>query len=90
LIECRTYRYVGHHEGDPGTDYRTREEITAWKERDPIELLSRHLVAAEKVSPAALDRIEQAASAKVASAVEFAENSPWPSPEGVRTNLFAS
>ena len=31
LIECKTYRYVGHHEGDPGTDYRTREEVQHWK-----------------------------------------------------------
>jgi pyruvate dehydrogenase E1 component alpha subunit len=90
LIECRTYRYVGHHEGDPGTGYRTREEIAAWKERDPIELFSRRLGAEEKVSPATLDRIEQEVSATVAAAVEFAENSPWPAPEGVRTNLFAS
>jgi pyruvate dehydrogenase E1 component alpha subunit len=90
LIECRTYRYVGHHEGDPGTDYRTREEIAAWKKRDPLELFARRLVAEEEVSPATLDGIEQEVSATVAAAVEFAEDSPWPAAEGVRTNLFAS
>ena len=68
LIECRTYRYVGHHEGDPGTGYRTREEIAAWKARDPIELFARRLVAEEKVSSATLDRIEQEVSATVAAA----------------------
>src|SRR3984957_20290283 len=36
LIECKTYRYVGHHEGDPGTDYRTREEVQVWKLKDPV------------------------------------------------------
>ena len=38
LIEAKTYRTVGHHEGDPviGT-YRTQEEIDAWVKRDPIE-----------------------------------------------------
>lgn len=90
LIECRTYRYVGHHEGDPGTDYRTREEIAAWKKRDPIELFSRRLVGEEKISAATLDGIEQEVSATVAAAVEFAEDSLWPAPEGVQANLFAS
>ncbi len=37
LIECKTYRYVGHHEGDPGTDYRTRDEVQRWKEQDPVK-----------------------------------------------------
>ena len=37
LIECKTYRYVGHHEGDPGTDYRTRDEVSQWREMDPTK-----------------------------------------------------
>jgi pyruvate dehydrogenase E1 component alpha subunit len=89
LIECRTYRYVGHHEGDPGTDYRTREEIAAWRKRDPIELFAHRLRADEGVLPATLEDIEQEVMGTVASAVEFAENSPWPAPESVQSNLFA-
>ena len=44
LIEARAYRIVGHHEGDPGTDYRTREEVESWKSSLP------HQVAARKAS----------------------------------------
>ena len=42
LIEAKTYRTVGHHEGDPvvGT-YRTQAEIDAWAKRDPIAMLPR-------------------------------------------------
>ena len=45
LIEARTYRTVGHHEGDPvvGT-YRTQAEIDRWAERDPILAFRRRLV----------------------------------------------
>jgi TPP-dependent pyruvate/acetoin dehydrogenase alpha subunit len=39
LIECLTYRWFGHHEGDPGVSYRDKEEIAAWKARDPIARL---------------------------------------------------
>ena len=31
LLECLTYRWFGHHVGDPGTSYRPKEEIAAWK-----------------------------------------------------------
>ena len=45
LIEAKTYRTVGHHEGDPvvGT-YRTQEEVDAWAKRDPIDMFRRRLV----------------------------------------------
>ena len=37
LIECKTYRWRGHHEGDPnqGRRYRTKEEIEAVEEEGP-------------------------------------------------------
>ena len=45
LIEAKTYRTVGHHEGDPviGT-YRTQEEVDAWAKRDPIDMFRERLV----------------------------------------------
>ena len=45
LIEAKTYRTVGHHEGDPviGT-YRTQEEVDAWIKRDPIDMFRKRLV----------------------------------------------
>src|SRR6202142_1889625 len=44
LIECKTYRYVGHHEGDPGTDYRTRDEVQQWKTNDPVKIARKKLI----------------------------------------------
>jgi len=34
LVECLTYRWGGHMEGETA-DYRLAEEISAWKQRDP-------------------------------------------------------
>jgi pyruvate dehydrogenase E1 component alpha subunit len=90
LIECRTYRYVGHHEGDPGTGYRTQDEVDEWKKRDPIELFSKRLLAAKKASQDELDRIEQKVMNSIEEAIEFAEESAWPSPDEIRTKLFAN
>jgi len=32
LIECKTYRYRGHFEGDP-QEYRSREELELWRKK---------------------------------------------------------
>jgi pyruvate dehydrogenase E1 component alpha subunit len=90
LIECRTYRYVGHHEGDPGTDYRSQDEIDAWKKRDPIELFSKRVLEAKKASQDELDRVEQEVMSRIEEAIEFAEESAWPSPEEIQTKLFSN
>ena len=33
---CNTFRYGGHHSGEPGTAYRSKEEIADWKAKDPL------------------------------------------------------
>ena len=40
LLECTTYRWSGHYVGDPER-YRSREEVAAWRERDPLARLAR-------------------------------------------------
>src|SRR3984893_341705 len=42
LIECKTYRYHGHFEGDTIT-YRTKEELAAFMERDAIQALGQSM-----------------------------------------------
>lgn len=90
LIECRTYRYVGHHEGDPGTGYRTLEEIDEWKLRDPIRLFGAHLLGDNVATQATLDELDNEATVVVKDALEFANKSPWPSPEEAATKVFST
>lgn len=87
LIECKTYRYVGHHEGDPGTDYRTRDEVQEWKGRDPVKLARKRLLD-QGVAESRLQQVDQEIDALIQEAVEFAENSPEPSPESVTQHVF--
>ena len=35
LLECATYRWGGHYVGDPER-YRSKEEVAAWRGRDPL------------------------------------------------------
>jgi TPP-dependent pyruvate/acetoin dehydrogenase alpha subunit len=90
LIECRTYRYVGHHEGDPGTGYRTKEEVEEWKKRDPILLFGQHLKQTGTATQEVLTGLDEEAKSLIQDALEFSDRSPWPSPAETTTKLFAT
>ena len=78
LIECKTYRFLGHHEGDPGTEYRTKQEVEHWKRRCPIKTLRERTLETQLTDQAAFDRIHTETEAWLNDAVEFARSSPDP------------
>jgi 2-oxoisovalerate dehydrogenase E1 component len=91
LIEARTYRVVGHHEGDPlyGT-YRSKEEVEAWKLRDPIETFRRELLDVWRVARAGeLDEIDARIARQIDEAVRFGETSPEPDPATALDHVYA-
>jgi pyruvate dehydrogenase E1 component alpha subunit len=88
LIECKTYRYVGHHEGDPGTDYRTREEVQQWKQQDPVKIARKRLIDSGEVAEGKLQSVDLEVEQLIDHAVEFAEKSPEPSADSVNEHVF--
>jgi TPP-dependent pyruvate/acetoin dehydrogenase alpha subunit len=80
LIECKTYRFLGHHEGDPGTDYRTKEEVASWKKRDPIKALREKSIAGDAATAREFDAIDEETRVWLEDAVEFGRTSPEPDP----------
>ncbi|MHB8216277.1 MAG: thiamine pyrophosphate-dependent dehydrogenase E1 component subunit alpha [Candidatus Sulfotelmatobacter sp.] len=87
LIECKTYRYVGHHEGDPGTDYRTREEVQRWKQNDPVKIARKRLLDLG-MDESSLQMADQEVEQLIEDAVAFAESSPEPAAESVSEHVF--
>ncbi len=83
LVEFRTYRFLGHHEGDPGTDYRTKEELESWKNRCPIKSLRARLLGSHAASERDFEQIQIETDAWLEDAVEFARTSPNPDPKSV-------
>ena len=89
ILEMDTYRYHGHSMSDPGSTYRTREEITGVRqERDPVERLRKLIQQLELASAAEIKTIEKDARAVVDKAIEFAKASPEPSPEALWRNIY--
>ena len=89
LIEAKTYRTVGHHEGDPviGT-YRTQAEVDAWATRCPVATCRRRLGEDLAVPESELAAIEQRVDGVVSDALEFARNSPEPDPATVGRHVL--
>jgi acetoin:2,6-dichlorophenolindophenol oxidoreductase subunit alpha len=88
LLVLNTYRYLGHSKSDP-QNYRTKEEIEAWKKRDPILLFRAELLETDALSAEELDSLDAQAARDIARAVEFAESSPEPKVEEVLRDVYA-
>ncbi|MEW6425653.1 MAG: thiamine pyrophosphate-dependent dehydrogenase E1 component subunit alpha [Bacillota bacterium] len=91
LVECKTYRFGGHHVGDPGNGivYRTKEEMDEWKERCPIRRMQGYLLEKGVMTQQEIDEMEEEVIKEVQEAVDFAVNSPFPDPEELTEDLYA-
>jgi pyruvate dehydrogenase E1 component alpha subunit len=89
ILEMKTYRYRGHSMSDPAK-YRTREEVTAVREkRDPIEHLGQKLIAQKIASEDDLKQIDKDIRSVVNTSAEFATESPEPDPAELYTDILA-
>jgi pyruvate dehydrogenase E1 component alpha subunit len=88
LIECKTYRWRAHFEGEPDT-YRPLEEVEAWIKREPIAPYRKLLIEQGVVSEAEADEIKANIVKELDEAVEFARQSPLPEPETALEDLWA-
>ncbi|MER7755603.1 thiamine pyrophosphate-dependent dehydrogenase E1 component subunit alpha [Kitasatospora sp. NPDC097643] len=85
FLECRTYRYEGHHtmERRMRTRYRTPEEVEAWRERDPLPR------AAALLDPAVAAGLDVEVARQLGAAEDFALASAHPDPAGALDHLYA-
>ena len=87
LVEAETYRWHGHYEGDPER-YRTPDEVTGWKDRDPLVVVRRALNGSG-VSDAALDRIDEEIESEIGDAVSAARAASEPAPSTLKNYVTA-
>ena len=88
LLELNTYRYKGHSISDPAK-YRTKEEMEAYKQQDPIEQVRTAILAQKLADEETLSVIDKQVKEQVAEAVAFAEASDFPSPEEAYKDVYA-
>ena len=89
LLEARTYRFRAHSMYDPDL-YRARDEIEAWKTRDPIVLFTAALRTQGLLGEADLAAIETSVGAEVDAAVAEAESGPWEPVEDLEKDVYTA
>jgi pyruvate dehydrogenase E1 component alpha subunit len=83
LVEAVTYRFAGHSMADP-EEYRSKEDVEHWRERDPIPAYAAKL----ELDEDAVKAIDDAAVQRVDEAVEFAEAADFPAPESIYEHIY--
>jgi acetoin:2,6-dichlorophenolindophenol oxidoreductase subunit alpha len=87
LIEAITYRSGGHSRADPGK-YRPPSEVEAWKQREPIPMYHRRLLALGTPEET-LTGIEREVAAGIDAATEFATAGAEPGEASLLTEVYA-
>jgi len=88
LLECKTYRFAGHSRSDR-TAYRPKEEVEFWKQRDPIIVLGKKLLAEGLATQEQLDAIQREVEQEIADAIAYAQSAPSPAPEEALEDVYA-
>jgi pyruvate dehydrogenase E1 component alpha subunit len=88
-VEMDTYRYHGHSMSDPGSTYRTRDEISGVRqERDPIERIKKLVLSHDLATEKELKDMEKEIRKEVDDAIAKAKDCPMPEPSELFTNVY--
>lgn len=87
FLEMKTYRYKGHSVSDPAK-YRTKDELNEYKSMDPVKITEKTIVDQGIATQEEINKIKDKVKARVSSAVEFAENSPYPDPSELYSDNY--
>jgi 2-oxoisovalerate dehydrogenase E1 component alpha subunit len=89
LIEAKTYRMTAHSSDDDDRRYREREEIEAWRLKDPILRFERYLLENGMIDEARRDELDEEVRAEVREASDYAEGAPIADPEEGFAGVYA-
>jgi pyruvate dehydrogenase E1 component alpha subunit len=87
LLEAITYRFRGHSMADPEF-YRKKEDVSPWRELDPIASFRKRLEADGMLSEGEFKSLESAIEDVVNEAARFADESPPPPPEALYQDIY--
>jgi pyruvate dehydrogenase E1 component alpha subunit len=89
LIECKTYRFLGHSIGDP-QEYRTEAEVESWKKKDPVKRFENYSRQRGLLDDNEVKEVYRSVSEEIEQAVQFAESSPMPVFEDALASVYAN
>ena len=87
LVEAVTYRFRGHSMADP-EEYRTKDEVEEWRERDPIQAFAKRLQDEDVITKDQFEELDEKAIETVDEAVRFADESPFPDLDSLYDDVY--
>lgn len=87
LLEAKTYRYKGHSMSD-AQHYRTKKEVAEYQKIDPITTVLEVIKNKKYASEKEIEDINQEVKKIVAEAVQFAEESPFPTEQDLYDSVY--
>ncbi|ERL06026.1 pyruvate dehydrogenase E1 component alpha subunit [Olsenella profusa DSM 13989] len=87
LVECKTWRWRGHFEGDPSV-YKDPVEQEAWMEKEPVRRYRTFLEENEVMTADEMDAVDKRIDDEIDAAVAYAQESPLPQPEDVVKDVY--
>ena len=88
FLEAQTYRFRPHSMYDAEL-YRSKEEVSQWKERDPINIFLAQLRQRPEWSENEFADSEERIAQKLTAAVAAAEAGPWEPVEDLERDVYA-
>jgi pyruvate dehydrogenase E1 component alpha subunit len=89
FLECVTYRWDGHFGGDPGTGYRSKDEIESWKQKCPIKRLKEKLLQEGSLTEQEFTAMSENIYAELDQVAKRAEVSPLPKKAVDLSSIYA-
>ena len=89
MIEAKTYRFYNHHGiQNLGLKYRSDDEVSEWKQRDPIVVLEQRMIEHDPATAAEFEVVWAAVRSDVVEAIAFADESPVPDIDQLLTDVY--
>ncbi len=89
FVEAVTYRTGAHSTSDDPSRYRSRDEVDAWAQRDPLDRLRKHLVSLGLLGEGTDDALSEEIAAEIAAAIDAVEPLPPPDRATIVEDVYA-
>lgn len=88
LVVADVVRLLPHSSSDDHLKYRTKEDIERDKQRDPIPLLTRHLIEEGFLTDQEATEMQEQVKKAIESAADWAESRPLPDASSVSAHVY--
>ena len=89
LIECKTYRFLGHTSDDDDKTYRSRDEVEEARHHDPVHVFGEYLRSQGLLDDIGAEELRASVKGEIDEALAAAWDAADPEPSSALRHVFA-